>query len=209
MALRRGLAGALALLALGACGDDGREIQPPENQMTTVPTSSAPEEPAGAGDAAAPFELTTSSFTPGEVVPERYTCRGDDVLPALSWNNIPEDTQELAIVMRDLDATVERRGGQTSEFVHWVVGGMDPAAADLAEGEVPDGAVEALNDAGEEGWVGPCPPEGSGDHVYEFRIYALAEPLNLVPDLEPEQSVALIEGAARRGTAAFMGTVTG
>lgn len=206
---RRSLAGVLALLALGACGDDSREIQPPEGQMDTTTTSAAPEEPAGAGDGQAPLELTTGSFTPGELVPQRYTCHGEDVSPGLSWSNVPEGTQELVIIMRDLDATVERPSGQESEFIHWVVGGIDPGAGELAEGEVPDGAVEALNDFGEEGWAGPCPPEGSGDHVYEFRVYALGEALSLVPDLEPEQSVALVEGAATQGTAAFMGTVTG
>lgn len=192
----------------GCGGDDSRAMREPSPDQTTTsrpPLSS--EAPADTGEPTA-LELTTSAFTPGDVIPDRHTCAGEDLSPALSWTNVPEDTQELAIVVRDQSATVEGPSGDEHEFVHWVVGGIDPTSEELPENTVPEGAVEALTNFGEPGWGGPCPPEGSGDHIYEFRIYALGEPLNLVPDLDPEQAVALIEGLSSIETAAFTAVAT-
>ncbi len=40
-----------------------------------------------------PFELTVSGFAPGGWIPERHTCEGPDVSPALSWSGAPDETK--------------------------------------------------------------------------------------------------------------------
>ena len=58
-------------------------------------------------------------------------------------------------------------------FVHWVVTGIDPFVQGIGEGGVPENAVEGPNGAGTVGWIGPCPPAGSGTHTYEVALLAL------------------------------------
>ncbi|HLX54575.1 MAG TPA: YbhB/YbcL family Raf kinase inhibitor-like protein, partial [Aquella sp.] len=38
---------------------------------------------------------------------------------------------------------------------------------------MPDNAVEALNDGGAKGYIGACPPKGDNRHRYQFTIYAI------------------------------------
>ena len=59
---------------------------------------------------------------------------------------MPDGTVEIAITMVD-DAAVS--DGQP--FVHWVIAGLDPNEIALAEGDVPDGAAQALNFFGDVG----------------------------------------------------------
>lgn len=106
-------------------------------------------------------------------MPARFSCDGEGVSPALEWANQPRGAAELALVVTDPDA-----GG----FVHWVVSGLDPTLNGIAEGALPEGAVEARNDAGRVGWAPVCPP--SGEHVYVFALYAHAEPIGMRPALD-------------------------
>jgi len=138
-------------------------------------------------------ELTSMAFTEGGPIPSRHTCDGDDISPPLQWSAPPEGTAELALVMDDPDA-----GG----FVHWVVVGLRPTVTTLDEGSLPAGAREGRNDFGSLGYRGPCPP--SGEHRYEFTLYALSQPL-AVSDSPTADEVR----AAARGVNIFEAPLTG
>lgn len=114
---------------------------------------------------AARFTVTSSAFEDGRPIPERLTCEGEGLSPALSWSGAPMGTEQLALVVDDPDA----RGGT---FTHWVVWGIDPADGGTSEGAVPDAAIEGENDFGETSYSGPCPP--SGTHHYRFELLALS-----------------------------------
>ena len=208
-----GTALALALAAapvlLAGCGDDGRELRAPRADQTTT-TDTATAAPGsdtavvgdGGGDGGdgpttslAQLRLSSSAFEDGGAIPVDYTCRGADVSPPLLWTGVPADTAEIAVVVRDLDA---------SGFVHWVVSGLPPTTGGLAQGTVPPEAVQAVNDLGRPGWSGPCPP--SGTHNYQFVVYALAQPSGLTPGLPGEQAAQAIETASVRMSAALSGT---
>jgi Raf kinase inhibitor-like YbhB/YbcL family protein len=126
----------------------------------------------GGVDLEAPItiQLTSPSFAEGEPIPRRHTCDGEDRSPPLAWSSVPAGTKELALLVDDPDA---------GTFVHWVVWGLDPAAGRLAEGEVPDGAVQGRNGFGKRGYGGPCPPKGDDPHRYVFTLFALSRPLAL------------------------------
>ena len=175
------VAAGLALTLLTACDTgDGKQLQPydPADYPLPTPTTVAGSEPifdpdeaaAATGDplpGAEEFSLT-GPWLAGTAIDPRYTCDGDDVAPALSWGGVPEGTVEVAIVMVD-DSAVSN--GQP--FVHWVIAGLDPAEIALAEGDVPPGAVQALNFFGDVGYGGPCPPPGDAAHLYRLTAYAL------------------------------------
>src|SRR5437879_2673755 len=45
------------------------------------------------GEKAMTLELKSAAFTPGSDIPKKFTCDGPDVSPALSWSELPANTQ--------------------------------------------------------------------------------------------------------------------
>ena len=124
------------------------------------------------------MKLISVTFKPGHPIPVECTCDGDDRSPHLAWSEIPVETRSFALVCDDPDAP---RG----TWVHWVLFNLSAEAVELAPGvprvpELPSGARQGVNDSGEIGYSGPCPPPGK-PHRYFFRLYALDSALNLQP----------------------------
>jgi len=115
-----------------------------------------------------PFQLTSSVFSDGGQIPSKYAateCNGDNLSPPLAWSNTPEETQSFALFMVDSDAD--------SDFVHWVVLNIPATFSEIGEGMVPQGATQLINDFGDLGYGGPCPPQEE-EHEYAFSIIALS-----------------------------------
>jgi hypothetical protein len=188
------------LLAVGACNDDGRTLDPAPEVPISPETTGAPSGPDTIeADTAAPLRLTISSpsFADGAPLDPEFTCDGLNVPPPLTITGVPPSAVELAITVVDVDA-----GGD----VHWVLTGVPPTVTQLDSGVVPPAAVSGLTDSGVAGWDGPCPPEGDGPHQYVFTVYALAEPLGLTPGTEGRQAIELIESSALLASARTTGT---
>ncbi|WP_397543976.1 YbhB/YbcL family Raf kinase inhibitor-like protein [Roseovarius salis] len=113
--------------------------------------------------------LTSPDFAPGEPIPQRFTCDGQNVSPAFRWAGVPEGTEELILVCEDPDAP---RG----PFLHWAAYGISPSRdflhAGYADGADAPGFHQAVNDFGKAGYGGPCPPVGDAPHSYRFRLSA-------------------------------------
>jgi hypothetical protein len=113
------------------------------------------------------FELHSPSFAEGGAIPNRHSCDGQDISPALFWEGAPAGSVAFALIVDDPDA----RG-----FIHWVVfniaGGV---TGGLPEGATTGAPQEGLNNFGRIGYGGPCPPGGT--HHYRFTLYALSAPL--------------------------------
>jgi Raf kinase inhibitor-like YbhB/YbcL family protein len=131
------------------------------------------------------LRLTSPAFADGAPIPRRFTADGDDVSPPLTWNETPDGTRSLAVVVEDPDAP---RG----TFTHWLAWDIDPRAHALREGDAGD-AKEGANGFGEEGWRGPSPPKGKPHH-YVFRLLALDEPLGLPDGATREEVDRAIDG---------------
>jgi hypothetical protein len=112
------------------------------------------------------ISVTSPAFQAGQPVPVRFSCRGGDVSPPLSWTGAPARTVAVAVVVDDPDAP-------NPPFTHWVVTGLAATTTSLAEGEVPAGAVQARNSAGQANYAGMCPPAGQLHH-YRFSVHALS-----------------------------------
>jgi hypothetical protein len=130
------------------------------------------------------MKLSSTAFSPQGEIPQRYTCEGDDVAPALAWSELPAGTKSLALIVDDPDAPDPAAPKRT--WVHWVLFDIPPASTGLPEGgQTPAGAKQGLNDWHRSGYGGPCPPIGR--HRYFFKLYALDIAL---PDLQqPNKSV--------------------
>ena len=70
--------------------------------------------------------------------------------------------------------------------------------------ELPSGARQGLNDFGEVGYGGPCPPPGK-PHRYFFRLHALDAALNVPPAAKRAELEAAMQGHVL-ATGTLMGT---
>ncbi|TDE01494.1 YbhB/YbcL family Raf kinase inhibitor-like protein [Jiangella asiatica] len=138
--------------------------------------------------------LRSSDFEDHGFIPDRHSRQGGNVSPALEWLGVPPDAVELLLLCEDPDAP----GGS---FLHWLVTGIDPHTAGVAEHRKPAAGREWPNGFGEIGWVGPAPPPGDPPHHYYFRLYALFEPVDLVDDPSVEDVYRAADAAMLdRGT---------
>jgi Raf kinase inhibitor-like YbhB/YbcL family protein len=116
------------------------------------------------------LKLTTTAFENGKNIPEKYTCNAQDLSPALSWSEVPEDTQSFVLICEDPTAPL-------GDWVHWVVYNIPANATTIEEGLAKnsilyDGIAQGMNDFGKIGYNGPCPPAGK-PHQYAFTLYAV------------------------------------
>ncbi len=116
------------------------------------------------------MEIRTSAFTPGDAIPLKYTCSGENISPEVSWTGAPPGTKSFALIVDDPDAP----GGT---FVHWAVYNLPPRTTHLDQAVtkgtlIPGGGAQGRNDFGGDGYGGPCPPPGAPHH-YRFRLFAL------------------------------------
>ena len=176
-------------LALVACGG-GVATQAPAAQ-----TPAQTEETMS-------FSVTSDAFKPGEAIPARYTCQGQDVSPRLSWSGQPGNTASFALIVGDPDAP----GGT---FTHWVMFNLPAAVTKLPEGvpksdTIENGAIQGKNSSGKIGYMGPCPPAGK-QHHYQFTVYALDGTLMLSPGASKQQVLSAMDGHVL-GQAQLVGT---
>lgn len=127
------------------------------------------------GFAISNMQLTSDAFHAGGRIPERYTGEGDDVSPALSWNDAPDGTKAFALVCHDPDAPLLADGHYG--FVHWVLYDIPGSVTEIPEGC--EDYSQGRNDFGQAGYGGPMPPPGHGPHNYYFWLLALDEAVEL------------------------------
>ncbi len=143
-----------------------------------------------------PMGLTSSSFTDGGIIPDKYTqAVTAPVSPALAWTNAPPGTQSFALVVDDPDTALQRT---TNEVLHWAAFNIPATATSLPEGvpneaALPDGTVQPLNTGKKNGFMGPG-ARGNVYHHYTFQLYALDTKLNLGPDATRTQIMAAMDG---------------
>jgi Raf kinase inhibitor-like YbhB/YbcL family protein len=155
----------------------------------------------GAQDAPETISVTSSAFDHHGMVPEANSAYGDNVSIDLSWADLPEGTQQLALICDD--PIVVEIGMMEQPFVHWVMYNIPASASGLPAGLPSDatlemdgleGAVNGLNGLRRPGYFGPQPPANGQLHAYHFRVYALDDALNLEPGLGKAELLDAMEG---------------
>ncbi|MGH3641422.1 MAG: YbhB/YbcL family Raf kinase inhibitor-like protein [Mycobacterium sp.] len=128
------------------------------------------------------FELSSDDVTHGTTLSPAHRsgifgAGGEDISPHLSWTGFPEHTQSFAVTVYDPDAPTG------SGFWHWAVADIPVQVTELKTGagndngdELPDGAIQLLNDASIRRYLGAAPPVGHGVHHYYIAVHAVDVP---------------------------------
>ena len=132
------------------------------------------------------MRITSEAFGHNGAIPKQYTCDGADVSPSLSWSDVPPNAKSLVLIVDDPDAPDPAAPKMT--WVHWVVYNIPASSTGLPEDvdDLPQGALEGLNDWRRTGYGGPCPPIGR--HRYFHKLYALDR---MLPDLKQPRKADL------------------
>jgi Raf kinase inhibitor-like YbhB/YbcL family protein len=138
------------------------------------------------------FSLKSTAFPSDGGIPRRYTGEGANISPELAWEDVPDGTQELAMICDDPDAP------QKEPWVHWLVYKIPPFLTELPDDAAHKGfgreLREGVNSWGNVGYSGPLPPPGHGTHHYNFQLYALDRTLPLEPGATKEELLAAMKG---------------
>lgn len=142
--------------------------------------------------------VSSTAFDHHGMVPLAYSAYGDNTAPQISWSDLPEGTEQLALIMDDPIAPTPQ------PFVHWVAYNIPADASELPEGlskeaQITDvaeleGMVNGVNGARQTGYFGPRPPADGKLHAYHFRLYALDEALDLPEGLNKAELLEAIDG---------------
>ena len=137
------------------------------------------------------LEIKSPVFENGGSIPAKYTCKGEDASPPLTFSGVPKEAKSLALICDDPDAPM-------GTWVHWVIYNMPADQPGLDEGvprdnALPNGALQGMTDFRRVGYGGPCPPPG-GAHRYYFKLYALDAILDLKPGATKKALLEEMEG---------------
>ncbi|MFA5553416.1 MAG: YbhB/YbcL family Raf kinase inhibitor-like protein [Phycisphaerae bacterium] len=136
------------------------------------------------------IKITSPAFQENQMIPEKYTCEGNDISPQLKWDAVPGGAKSIALICDDPDAPM-------GTWVHWVVYNLPADTRELPENfpddeTLPDGTRQGITDFGKTGYGGPCPP--SGTHRYYFKIYALDITIDAVSVLDKKTLLKEMQG---------------
>jgi Raf kinase inhibitor-like YbhB/YbcL family protein len=136
---------------------------------------------------AAPFELSSPAFKNLAVIPEEYACGAELKTVSLTIKNAPDNTKEFALIMRDTST-------EEGDKAHWVVWGISGSTTSITTKELPQGAVQGVNDDKTNTYLTPCPIAGTGEHTYVFELFALSDDVQLDPTTTEDSLIAAMNG---------------
>lgn len=128
------------------------------------------------------MQIYSSAFENNGMIPTIYTCDGENINPPLNFDDIPENSKSLVLIVDDPDAPV-------GLWVHWLVWNIDPHILEINEASKIKTGIEGTTSFGNTGYGGPCPPDR--EHRYFFKLFALDNVL----DLSPSSNKSALENA--------------
>ncbi|WP_040256532.1 YbhB/YbcL family Raf kinase inhibitor-like protein [Rickettsia hoogstraalii] len=137
------------------------------------------------------FIITSTAFKHNERIPNKFTCKGQNVSPHLEWSDAPIDTKSFVLIMDDPDAPIEIAPPH-GIWDHWIIYNIPASITELSEGQI-DSSIKILNNSWKEKkYGGPCPPAGK-PHRYFFKLYALNDYLKLDENANKQDLVLALQ----------------
>jgi Raf kinase inhibitor-like YbhB/YbcL family protein len=212
----------IALMAITSCSKGPAVMNQPENSKPAVtleaktatlvvkPTqtqlsinTSKPKTPTVLEATKMVYQLTSPVFEHKQAIPEKYTCKGKNISPELTWNNPPLGTAAYGLIVDDPDAPA-------GTWVHWVIYNIPGSLQGLPESirndkEIINIGINGINSSNKYGYSGPCPPFGT--HRYFFRLFALDQILDIKQGANKPELIKAMQGHIL-AIAELMGTFT-
>jgi len=164
-----------------------------------------PGGPGGGPPPGPPLQITSSGWTDGGVVPDKYSCAGPGgfanmTSPPVQWANPPAGTQSFVLLLHDPDAHARK---SLDDITHWIVFNIPGDSTGLPEGVKPDApatvGVQGNNIMGRPGFMGPCAPAGPPHH-YTLELLALDTKLDLPAGASRDDILKAADGHVLTGT---------
>jgi Raf kinase inhibitor-like YbhB/YbcL family protein len=76
------------------------------------------------------MKITSQAFNEGGQIPDKYTMYGENRIPPLDIEGVPERARSLALIVDDPDAP-------SGTFNHWLLFNLDPKSSHIKEDCVP------------------------------------------------------------------------
>src|SRR5688572_21352444 len=148
----------------------------------------------GGGGISPQLVITVDGYEDGAMMPAKYSGRGGNVSPKISWTGAPPTTQAFAIIFHDMDPAL---ANGTEDVLHWMVWDIPATATGLPEavpaGDLPDGTRQGRGITGQNAYFGPGPP-APRTHHYVFEVYALNAKLGLPATATRAEVLAALQG---------------
>jgi Raf kinase inhibitor-like YbhB/YbcL family protein len=131
--------------------------------------------------------LTTTAWSDGGLIPQKYTQSGPEISPGLQWSGAPQGTVSYVLTFTDLDTTAQ---GSTDGLLHWLLWNIPGTTTSLPQAmpdtlELEDGTRQ-LSASGSR-YRGPGAQTAGPLHHYVLEIYALDTKLDIkVPTQGPQ-----------------------
>lgn len=141
-------------------------------------------------EGAATITVSSSAFTEGGAIPQPQSEYYDGVAPALNWTPV-EGAATYVVIMEDPDAAAPK------PFVHWLAWNITETGTPEGLHEdikLPNGVVQGATSRGSVGYFGPRPPVGDAPHHYNFQVFALDRPLDILPGSDRDTLLAAMRG---------------
>jgi len=120
----------------------------------------------------ASFQGSSQAPVSDLMLPQTFTCQGEDINPDLVVEDVPPDAASLAVDM------VDTSGIFAGTQAHWLLWNISPDTLKIPANANNLVGVLGTNDAGKQFYSGPCQTNDSAKH-YRFEVYALDTVLNL------------------------------
>ncbi|MEP7354136.1 MAG: YbhB/YbcL family Raf kinase inhibitor-like protein [Acidobacteriota bacterium] len=139
----------------------------------------------GKAPAAPGMALSSPDFQDGGIIPDKFTqAAAMPVSPKLEWTNVPATAAAFVLIMHDPDNALNKT---PDDVLHWMAFNIPGSARSLAGGQsadatLPDGTIQAKNQRGTPGFLGPGNAAINPYHHYTWELFALDAKLTLGPD---------------------------
>lgn len=155
----------------------------------------------GKGAPKAPgMSLSSPDFEDGGIIPEKYTQQAGPTAPnpKLVIGNVPPGTQTFVLLFHDPDG-VPSKGA--ADVTHWLAFNIPGDKREIEGGmptdaKLPDGTIQAKNQRGAAGYMGPGNGAINPYHHYTFELWALDTKLDLGPDASRDDVMKAMAGHA-------------
>ena len=122
--------------------------------------------------------LGSPDFKDGGTLPQKYTCDGVGLSPALSWSNVPSTAKSLLLIMDTIPGPLRPGEVDIGKHFYLTVFNIPTSATSISEGLINVGTVGQNFQGRNLGYTPPC-SQGGGTKKYSIYLYAISSMLTI------------------------------